>query len=119
VKNKYEFALQLSLIVTCLVILSFRWSDTPVNAQVPCDGQPRLKVPGNPKSDAWKPNQMYAIVDFYSDSRDQHDQIKAWPLIWNGHTNCSGVTFQEATLATTLTTPMCSHRIIRSGIIRV
>lgn len=94
-----EMALQLLIIFACLSIIAVRWTSTPANAQGTCGGEPRLKAPNNPKSQAWPYGKSYAPIVFDPTTDSEFQQIRDGALDWNSHsvTNCSGVTFQTAT----------------------
>ncbi len=98
-----ELVLQTFLFVGCLLVLIFRWASPPINAQITCGGEPTLYEPSNPKSRAWKPNTAFDVLVFGPTSPAEFEQMRDGAFDWNSYSisNCSGVTFQNATLSET------------------
>jgi hypothetical protein len=61
-RNKFnkELFLQISIILVCLIILFFRFSTVSTQAQIPCNNEPPLFDPLNPKKEAWAPGTIEA-----------------------------------------------------------
>lgn len=107
-KNKLnkEFILQVSIILMCLIILSFRFSTVSAHAEIPCNNEPPLIDPLNPLREAWAqgtitaPKQISVEIFHTPNSTDQ-DRISDGIMSWNVHrvANCSNVFFNRATPA--------------------
>lgn len=107
-RNKYELGIQISILLICVVALALNWQLTsPAKAQISCGGEPPLKFPNNPKSDAWAPGKNYAVVVFNPTTDSEFQQMRDGATDWNSHSvvNCSDVTFGTATRSTTTYDP--------------
>lgn len=106
-RNKYEATLQVVILLTCTVILAVNWSFPSVKAQMTCGGEPGVRVPSNPKSDAWAPNKIFAVVVFNPTTDSELQDMRDGALDWNAFSvsNCSGVTFGSATRSATTYDP--------------
>ncbi len=101
-KNKInkELALQISIILACLIILTLQFPNTPAHTQpIPCDGEPQNWSP--PASRAWVGGTQVSVVIFDTPD-DTHFQTMSDAIReWNAYsvTNCSGITFKPAVRA--------------------
>jgi hypothetical protein len=99
-----ESILQISIILACLLVLMFRFSSEPTQAQG-CNGEPPIKSEALTK--AWRPGTEFthrtiSVLVFdpppggeESKYQDEYEAIKAGILKWNSHSsvNCSDVVF--------------------------
>lgn len=63
-RNTSEFALQVAIMLACLIILTVRFSDVPTSAQTLCGGEPPVQNPGRPLSEAWPQGKTISVVVF-------------------------------------------------------
>jgi hypothetical protein len=104
--TRFELFIQLSIIAVCLLILTFKASNISCQAQVLCDGEPRIidgdpvysPQFGDPKRWTWAPGTTVNVLVFDTPDNDDlkliSDGIREWNAI--SMQTCSGVTFNEA-----------------------
>lgn len=103
-----ERILQMLIILTCLIILTFRFSSTYSNAQTQTEclpNKPPLSNPTNPRLHAWASYKQVSIVIFDRPDRvtpdDEFNAIDVAIRDWNNIkvSGCSNVTFGNAVRA--------------------
>ena len=102
-----ERLLQMFVILTCLIILAFRFSSTCSNAQTQClPDKPPLEDTANPKFHTWGQNKNISIVIYdrsttETTSTAEFEAIDGGVKEWNNFkvSNCSNITFENATRA--------------------
>jgi|GEM_PF-6990514 len=58
-KTKYQIVAQIVILASCALVLLYNLSGVPAHAQVNCNGEPQLKDPSNPKSQAYAPGHTF------------------------------------------------------------
>lgn len=99
---KKEFILQISILLSCLIILAFQFPITSGYAQqVLCGGEPKHTRLNNPIRWTWARGTEVAVVVFDTPNNTDFQIISNAVREWNAYslTNCSGVTFKAAVRA--------------------
>lgn len=98
-----QFLLQISIVLTCLVVLAVQISDISVDAQpINCNGEPPINPPF-PRQEAWKqglqaaPN-IIKVKIFDTPDADHFQTMNSGVTMWNAYStqSCSYVLFDNA-----------------------
>lgn len=99
-KVNKELILQIFIIFVCLVIITLRFAAIPTDAQTSCNGEPPLKNPNAPLTEAWMPGKTISTEIFDTPDDTDFNLLSNGIRFWNGvAANCSNVTFNAATRA--------------------
>lgn len=98
-----ELILQISIILSCVVIIMFQFTNESVKAQAVCgDGIPRYRDETSPKRYSWAQGATVSVVIFDTpnptDFNLLNDGIQSWDK--DSFPNCSFVDFVKAIPAT-------------------
>lgn len=104
-KINKKLLLQISIIFVCLLIITIQITSESVNAQIACNGE--LPNHPNPTREAWVQGVTVSVLVFDNAEQSESEKLSDLQKInegiqsWNPFkvTNCSNVTFNEATQA--------------------
>ena len=112
-KKRVELALQLSVIVVCLIVLANKWGSSLSSAQPFCNNQPTIKNNNDPwawsalKANSWLPGTAYnkrqisvVIWDVQPLEAQKGEQVNEGIQTWNNYTGCAFVEFNTAIITT-------------------
>lgn len=102
-KLNKELVLQISIILAFIVVLCFRFTIMPSQAQTFCNG-PGYLDSNRPLREAWLPGTTVSVVIFDTPDDDDFNAISNAIRYWNnpGTANCTLITFNEATRSTNI-----------------